>query len=82
MALVGNQPLAGFLEARCVLGPESYTIASELYRNYLGWCEDTGQQALVQRSFGIQLTRLGFTRKRRGRGRHWWKGLEADKSGA
>ena len=82
MALVGNQPLAGFLEARCVLGPDSYTIASELYRNYLGWCEDTGQQALVQRSFGIQLTRLGFTRKRRGRGRHWWKGLEADKSGA
>jgi len=81
LPLIGDQSLATFLEARCVLVPESYTIASELYRNYLGWCEDTGQHPLVQRSFGIQLTKLGFTRKRRGRGRHWWKGLESVKSG-
>ena len=78
---IGDQSLAAFLDDRCVLVPESYTIASELYRNYLGWCEDTGQRPLVQRSFGIQLTKLGFARKRRGRGRHWWKGLEAAKSG-
>ncbi len=80
MPLIGNQPLAGFLEARCTLVPDSYTIAAELYQNYLGWCEDAGQHPLVQRSFGIQLTKLGFTRKRRGRGRHWWKGLESVKS--
>ena len=81
MPLIGDQSLAAFIEARCVLVPESYTIASELYSNYLGWCEGTGQHPLVQRSFGIQLTKLGFTRKRRGRGRHWWKGLESVKSG-
>lgn len=79
MAGIGDETLAGFLEARCVLVPESYTIASDLYTNYLNWCEDAGQHPLVQRSFGIQLTKLGFTRKRRGRGRHWWKGLEAAK---
>ncbi len=82
MPQIGDKSLAGFLEARCVLVPESYTIASDLYRNYLAWCEDAGQDPLVQRSFGIQLTKLGFTRKRRGRGRHWWKGLEAAKSSA
>ena len=81
MPTTGDQSLAGFLEARCVMLPESYTIASDLYRNYLGWCEDAGQDPLVQRSFGIQLTKQGFTRKRRGRGRHWWKGLEAAQSG-
>ena len=79
---IGDKTLVGFLEAKCVLVPESYTIASDLYRNYLGWCEDSGQDPLVQRSFGIQLTKLGFSRKRRGRGRHWWKGLEAAKTGA
>jgi hypothetical protein len=76
----GEEPLAGFLETRCNLVPESYTIAAELYSNYLGWCEDAGQNPLAQRSFGIQLTKLGFVRKRRGRGRHWWKGLEAIRS--
>lgn len=76
----GDQPLAGFLESKCILDPESYTIAGELYQNYLAWCKETGQSPLVQRSFGIQLTKMGFTRKRRGRGRHWWKGLEAVKS--
>lgn len=77
----GDKPLAEFLETRCNLVPESYTIAGELYSNYLGWCEDVGQNPLAQRSFGIQLTKLGFVRKRRGRGRHWWKGLEAIRSG-
>ena len=80
MPALGEKSLAGFLEARCSLVPESYTIAAELYRNYLGWCEGAGQHPLAQRSFGIQLTKLGFTRKRRGRGRHWWKGLESVKS--
>ena len=81
MPLVGEQPLAGFIEAKCVLGAESYTIASELYSNYVGWCAGAGQHPLAQRSFGIQLTKLGFTRKRRGRGRHWWKGLKVAESG-
>ncbi|MCH8351854.1 MAG: hypothetical protein IIB29_16510, partial [Chloroflexi bacterium] len=39
------------------------------------WCRETGQTALVQRSFGMRLTQLGFTRRRRGRGRHWWQGI-------
>lgn len=78
MPIISDKSLSEFIEARCVLGKESYTIASDLYQNYLDWCESAGQDSLVQRSFGIQLTKLGFTRKRRGRGRHWWKGLETE----
>ena len=82
----GNERVAAFqvtafLEANCVMEPESYTIAGELFYGYVAWCQDTGQTPLVQRSFGIQLTRLGFIRKRRGRGKHWWKGLEPVKAG-
>ena len=81
VTISGNERVASFqvtafLEAKCVMEPESYTIARELYDEYLAWCQDTGQTPLVQRSFGIQLSRLGFIRKRRGRGKHWWKGLE------
>lgn len=71
----GDEPLSAFLEAKYVIDPETYTIAKDLYSQYLSWCQDAGQEPLVQRSFGIQLTHLGFVRKRRGRGRHWWQGL-------
>ena len=74
-----KDPLSDFLQTKCVADPESFIIARELYEAYLGWCQDTAQEPLVQRSFGVQLTKLGFTRKRRGRGRHWWKGLVAAK---
>jgi hypothetical protein len=77
-----SEPVTAFLDAKCVADPGSYTIASELYQEYLAWCQDTGQIPLVQRSFGIQLTKLGFERKRRGRGRHWWKGLQPVNPGA
>ena len=29
-----------------------------------------------QRSFGMQLTAMGFQRRRRGRGKHWWDGIK------
>ena len=79
MALSGDLPVAAFIETRCVVDPEARTIAKDLYADYLSWCRDTEQSALVQRGFGIQLTKLGFTRKRRGRGHHWWLGIELAK---
>ncbi|MCH7605941.1 MAG: hypothetical protein IH962_02190, partial [Chloroflexi bacterium] len=75
-ALARSDPMALFLSERCSLGPESRTIAGGLYSEYLDWCFETGREALGQRSFGMQLTKLGFTRRRRGRGRHWWEGIE------
>ena len=70
-----SDPVSQFIGAKCMVGHDSQTIAGGLYDEYVQWCQDTGQDALGQRSFGMQLTRLGFTRRRRGRGRHWWQGI-------
>ena len=70
-----SDPVSQFISAKCMVGPDSQTIAGGLYDEYVEWCQETGQDALGQRSFGMQLTRLGFTRRRRGRGRHWWQGI-------
>ncbi len=66
---------AAFVSACGVVAPQAMIMANELYGNYLSWCEQTGREPLSQRSFGMRLTALGFDRKRRARGRHWWIGL-------
>ena len=75
MALTGDEPVAAFIQDKCVMDPEAHAMAKDLYDRYLDWCRDKEHEPLVQRNFGIQLTRLGFERKRRGRGRHWWRGV-------
>ena len=75
-ATTSSEPVAQFIEARCVVGPEAQTMASHLYADYLAWCRETGHEALVQRAFGMRLTALGYQRRRRGRGRHWWQGIQ------
>ena len=76
MALSDDGPLAAFVDAKCLVDLEAQAMAKDLYTGYLDWCQETDRGPLVQRSFGIQLTKLGFVRKRRGRGRHWWQGIE------
>ena len=66
---------AAFVSACGMIAPEAMIVAGDLYGNYLTWCRETEQEPLSQRSFGVRLTGLGFERKRRGRGRHWWVGL-------
>ena len=75
-AFASSLPLADFIGARCVVGPDAQIKASDLYTAYLAWCQVKGREALVQRNFGMSLTALGYQRRRRGRGRHWWQGLE------
>jgi hypothetical protein len=74
-----SDPVAEFVEERCVINPEELIIAKDLYDAYVDWCRAAGQEALVQRSFGMRLTTLGFQRRRRGRGRHWWLGVGLEK---
>ena len=75
LALNGDEPVATFIQDKCVVDPDGYTMAKDLYDQYLEWCRASEQEPLVQRNFGIQLTKLGLVRKRRGRGRHWWQGV-------
>ena len=75
MPLAADGPVAAFVDARCTVDLESRAMAKDMYTVYLDWCRENDSAPLVQRSFGIQLTKLGFVRKRRGRGRHWWQGV-------
>ena len=75
MPPASDGPVAAFIQDKCVKDPDGHAMAKELYDHYVQWCLATEQEPLVQRNFGIQLTKLGFVRKRRGRGRHWWRGL-------
>ena len=64
-----------FLSDRCQVGDGAKVIAKGLYQAYIEWCRERDEEPLAQRSFGIQLTALGFQRQRRGKGRHWWMGV-------
>lgn len=75
MGLSGDEPVATFIHDKCTMDTDSSTLAKDLYDHYIGWCRNTGNQPMLQRNFGIQLSKLGFVRKRRGRGRHWWMGV-------
>ena len=64
-----------FIAERCEIGEGQRTLAGELYAGFLEWCRDSGNDPVSQRAFGMRLTNLGLTRKRRGHGKHWWEGI-------
>ena len=76
-----DEMVRGFVDDRCVVGPGTRIIARGLYDEFLDWCMETQREPLSQRAFGMRLTGMGFRRKRRGRGRHWWEGLGLKDSG-
>jgi phage/plasmid-associated DNA primase len=68
-------PVARFVDVQCDVGDSNLILAKELYEGFQAWCRETGQDDVSQRSFGMQLTAMGFQRRRRGRGKHWWHGI-------
>jgi hypothetical protein len=74
-ASLGEGSVAEFVAGHCVESPTALATASDLYRSYVAWCDISETIPVVQRSFGMRLTELGFQRRRRGRGRHWWQGI-------
>ena len=69
-------PVARFVDVQCHVEGSNLVLAKELYTGFQEWCRDTGQDDVSQRSFGMQLTAMGFQRRRRGRGKHWWDGIK------
>ena len=68
-------PVVGFVQNKCYVGPEGQCSASALFKAYQDWCWETGRRAITQRSFGMGLTKMGFQRRRRAQGYHWWQGI-------
>ena len=67
--------LPRFLEDCCNVSSGDSATARDLYIAYLRWCDENHWGPLLQRGFGIGLANLGFRRRRRGHGRHWWLGI-------
>ena len=68
-------PIDAFVASACATASQAMTLAGELYTAYARWCLDQGYLAHSQRKFGLELRALGYERKRRGKGRHWWIGV-------
>ncbi len=67
--------LPRFLEDCCNVSSGDSATARDLYIAYLRWCDENHWGPLLQKGFGLGLSDLGFRRRRRGRGRHWWLGI-------
>ena len=65
-----------FVANACSTGSRAMNLAGDLYTSYARWCLDHGYLAHSQRKFGLELRARGYQRKRRGKGKHWWIGVE------
>ena len=74
-------PVINFVQSRCYRDPEALCPASALFKAYQDWCLATASRMMTQRSFGLELTKMGFQRRRRGQGYHWWQGIGLADSG-
>lgn len=63
----------------CNANSEEKDRAKNLFAAYKVWCQQNGFEHLSQRAFGINLTTMGFERKRRDKGSHWWMGIGLEK---
>ena len=70
-----RNPIDRFVAQCCERDAEKRILAGELYAAFRDWCRNHGHQPASQRAFGMRLTALGLTRKRRGHGKHWWLGI-------
>jgi putative DNA primase/helicase len=70
-----TDPLAGFLEERCILDPARRTSTTGLWNAYREWADATGEpNALSQKGLGSRLAALGLHAGRDRNGR-WWDGI-------
>jgi putative DNA primase/helicase len=67
-------PLAGFIEERCVTTDTARATAKDLYAAYITWASNEGEHAMSQRTFGMRLGERGFDSARTGQTR-WWLGI-------
>ena len=55
-----------FLSERCEEKSGANVSATELYKAYKSWCEESGERPQSQRTFGSQMTERGVPRVKRG----------------
>ncbi len=63
--------LGTFLDQCCVVNARADCKASDLYKVYCDWCDNSGEYALSQRKFGLKLTERGINKQRLMNGFHY-----------
>jgi putative DNA primase/helicase len=66
-----SDPLAGFLQDRCITGTEYAVAGGELYRAYQTWAERNAEEQQDNKAFARALKAHGFTRVRTRLGARW-----------
>lgn len=56
-----QDPVAQFIEARCVTGKQHTTTAGELWGAWCAWCRANGEREGTQKGLGAELRRRGYT---------------------
>jgi len=71
MDIVGS-----FLAECCIVDTGAFALASELYKKYTSWGEESGEKKpFSQKVFGLTLAERGFERGRGQGGKTVWKGI-------
>ena len=65
--------IAAFLSDQCLVAPEVWVFADDLYSRYKTWATHTGEHTHSQRQLGAILTGKGYERYRSGKWR--WRGI-------
>ena len=71
-----QDPIAPFLEARCVADPRGRTTSKALYADYRAWCAEAEEPEVSETAFGLALREKGFRSERGGKRRtRGWVGV-------
>lgn len=60
-----SNPLALFVEERCILGKDKEVQSSTIYPDYKGWCKDNTYRSLSNQKFKREMERLGYFLKKK-----------------
>lgn len=71
-----SDPLAAFLEERCLLGANWHVRSTDLFAAWQQWSSSRGEQAGTAATFGTRLKEKGFQRRRGAKGAGIYDGLE------
>ena len=73
-----DSQLSQFVSECCKVGEGEACTARNLYVAYQRWCDLNLNAPMLQRNFGLGLSEMGFQRRRRKHGQHWWLGLSVN----
>lgn len=61
-----SDPLAAWIEHSCVIDLQAFQSASELYRSYEQYAQNSGEEPIAQTTFGLRLNERGIQKRKGG----------------